>query len=104
MRAIKWFFQKIFRGYSDPEIWGLDYTIAKFIYPRLRIFKQHLHGYPSDLDERKWAEILDKILWAMKFIMDDEDYPHHIEDMEECERKCDAGCKLLGQHFRGLWD
>lgn len=34
--------------YVNPkETWNLDYTIAKFVLPRLKLFKKLNNGYPG---------------------------------------------------------
>ena len=37
-RKIRWFIQRRRRGFDARELWSLDYTIAKYIYPRLQAF------------------------------------------------------------------
>ena len=44
------------------ETWSLDCTIAKFIIPRLKLYKKVINGYPGRLNSvEQWYEILDKI-------------------------------------------
>jgi len=33
-REIKWIWQRMSRGFSDKDLWSLDYTIGDFILPR----------------------------------------------------------------------
>jgi len=65
---IKWFFQRIFRGYSDPEWWDLDYALARWIIPRLEHLRKHSTGFPPDLGEHTWDNILMDMLLAFKVI------------------------------------
>lgn len=92
--------QKIFRGYSDAELWNLYVTFAKFILPRLRRYrKMDNTGYPTmimadeDVEEyskcgntlgidekdlyyeKKWNTILDKMITAFGLILREDD-PH----------------------------
>ena len=39
-RRIKWFIQRRRRGFDERELWGLDYTIAKYVYPRIKAFNK----------------------------------------------------------------
>ena len=59
--------------YFDPrETWSLDWTMAKFVYPRLKKFKEENIGFPHEfktIDE--WNEILDKMLFSFKVLKDD---------------------------------
>ena len=63
MKGVKWFIQKIFRGYSDPEVWDLSGTTAKFLLPRLKCLRGMKHGYPFMLSPAEWNKIIGKIIW-----------------------------------------
>ncbi|MFW6046541.1 MAG: hypothetical protein ACOCP4_01980 [Candidatus Woesearchaeota archaeon] len=52
-RSVKHFFQKLKYGYSDRETWSLDMTIAKFVLPRLKRYKEIDPGNPHGLTERE---------------------------------------------------
>ena len=52
--SIKYTAQRIFRPYhvSDLDLWNFDNTMAKWIYPRLKLFiSKERHGYPSVFSE-----------------------------------------------------
>lgn len=60
--------------YIEPsEIWNLDQTIAKFILPRLKKFRNVVHSHPVT-DEVKtfedWQEVLDKMIIAFEYILE----------------------------------
>ena len=38
--------QYLKRGFSDKQLWSLDWTIAKFVAPRLKRLKEIKHGHP----------------------------------------------------------
>jgi len=47
-RQITWFFQRAIRGYSDNQLWSLDYYLGKHIVQCLRAFKDMAkNSYPS---------------------------------------------------------
>jgi hypothetical protein len=58
--SIKYMLQRIFRQnhLSDMELWGLNLTMAKWIYPRLKAFiERKRNGYPgifSEYNENEW--------------------------------------------------
>lgn len=62
--------------YINPrECWNLDYTIAKFVLPRLKQYKKDCNGYPGELeDEYAWYAILDKMIIAFEYICDEDDW------------------------------
>jgi len=59
-RAMKWFFQRLFRSYhaSDCDIWGLHSHLAPLLLAKLIIFRNSpLHGHPScfsEYNENEW--------------------------------------------------
>ena len=64
--------------YINPkELWNLDYTIAKFVLPRLIKFKENSLGFPG-YDEAdtmdKWQAILQKMIAAFEYIITDDDW------------------------------
>lgn len=94
--------QRIKRGFDDTELWNLDNTMARFIYPRLKVFKKNLHGHPHNMkDITEWEKIIDKMLFSFKMIIDD---PDELITNEKLNRKVDKGLKLFGKYFRTLWD
>lgn len=84
---IKFAFQRLFYGYADIDLWGLDYCFARYILPRLKAFKKRDRmGYPGNLvvngetsekedkkNIKQWEEILDKMIFSMECIADDYD-------------------------------
>lgn len=66
--------QRIERGFDDTELWNLDYTMMKFMYPRIKAFRENTCGWPGSLEsEEEWFEILDKILGAFDIFLNQED-------------------------------
>ena len=59
------------RGFDDRELWSLDFTISKFILPRLQAFKKQKAGYPGHLTEKKWDNKLDKMIAAFTLLAKD---------------------------------
>ena len=49
------------------ELYDLDVTIARFILPRLMVFKKHCERTPRmNMTQEEWNQILDK-MWAQNF-------------------------------------
>ena len=92
-KKIKWFFQKILRGYSTLELWNLDYTFSKFILKRLKAFqKMKRYGHPSDLKSmEEWNSIIDKMIFSFEYAQFDygmdEDYLGHNRIWEPIQEK-----------------
>jgi len=70
--AIKYFTQRLFRGYDDREVWNLDWYLKKWLAPRLEKLLETHHGMPINPDtkkpltEKQWKKILKEILWWAK--------------------------------------
>ena len=59
----------------EVECWALDNNLGKYILPRLLYFKNWCvrYGVPTHLESDEWEEILDEMVWAFTFIVND--YP-----------------------------
>ena len=100
-RKIRFFFQRLWRGWDDSDTWSLDMTIAKFVLPRLIRFKELEFITPSnDLKEEEWNEILDKMIVAFKYYTSDDQFRFNIQDFPEVEE----GMILFSKHFNELWN
>ena len=81
-RAIKWFIQRGKRGYSDSDVWNLEYHIAKVMIGALKDLKKQVHGVPcgmsgvqdievDDVDSEamiKWKGIIRELIWLFESI------------------------------------
>ena len=98
--------QNICRGWSDKDTWNLDYTIAEFALPRLRRFKEVTNGYPGELSEELWDEILDKMIFSLEYTVKEfrmEDEYTDLEFLKSQGEKVQEGLELFGKYFRDLW-
>lgn len=118
--------------YVNPiECWNLDYTIAKWILPRLKLFREETVGYPS-IDRKiyaetgemvgitfeDWQKILDEIILAFEQVLIDPmdicidknlnlknklDYKIYENICEERNKKIERGLDLFKYYFQDLW-
>lgn len=93
---------------KDNECFSLYYPLAEFIYPRLKYFRESDKlGYPTELDSmEEWNEILDKMLFAFNFVLN-ENRISQFTTAQEYEVILDGvmeGFKLFGEYFLSLWD
>lgn len=114
-----WKQQRLTRGFDDTELWNLDGTILQFIIPRLKAFKESVHGYPGNYDSfEQWKHDLDEMIWAMEYYDERENWPDFKKDehgnfikdengefipTEEYSR-AKNGWKLFCDNIFGLWD
>ena len=102
-RSIKHTYQKLTRGFSDKDLWHLDHTIAVFVLPRLKVYKEingAYPGYPPMETPEKWGTAMDEMIFAMQLVADEwTDRECTREDWKRCHK----GIKLFGKWFRYLW-
>lgn len=75
--CIKYKKQRIERGFDDTECWNLNTTIAAFILPRLKVFKEQMNAWPGvepyDTFE-KWEDAIDKMIYSFDHIVYEDKY------------------------------
>ena len=103
-RKIKKIIFRIKNGFSMRELWNLDYTLAKYILPRLIKFQENNNmSYPSEFkNSKEWHKCIDKMIWSFDFIVNDRDL--ESKDIVKDCKKCGEGLELFGKYFRDLWD
>ena len=98
-RWFKFCYQRWTRGWDDRELWNLDFTIAKFVLPRLRHFKELNCSYPHGNTSEEWDEILDNMILAFEICAADDEWDWSAKTTEQVE----LGLALFSENFRGLW-
>lgn len=90
--------QRRVRGFDDTETWSLDITIAKFILPRLKVFKDVTEGYPACFgSEEAWQETLDDMIYWLERYVDEDNF---LASEDERETR---GRKAFAEYFSSLW-
>jgi len=86
-------------GFDDRQLWGLDMTIATFVYPRLIRFKEIVISYPNGLTMQKWYDALDKMIEGFRLIILDQT----VYTQEELDIQTEA-IQLFSKYYFDLWD
>lgn len=97
--------QKLIRGYSDDETWCLSLELAKFMIPRLELYKDMCQGYPGNLNSKEeWNKILDELIWYFKTIENNcyDVSAQHNMSQKDINRYNRAG-KLFRNYIMALW-
>ena len=96
---------------KDNECFSLYYPIAKFVYPRLKYFRDSdKMGYPAVLDSmEEWNNILDKMLFAFDYALNESEerfspIDFDLEEHQTILGRVAEGFKLFGEYFLNLWD
>lgn len=98
-RDIRFFFQRLTRGFDDSTTWSLDYSLPPVILPRLKRFKEVTIAVPQDMTQEEWHEILDKMIAAFEFAGSDARWEATPGDFE----KYQEGLDLFAKYYFLLW-
>ena len=88
-------------GFCESDLWDLDHTFAKYMLPRLKMFRLDLDHCPIE-DFEQWCAMVDKMVYAMEMIVSEVSWCGQ-GDYEEIEARVQEGLELFGKYFRGLW-
>lgn len=76
-RFWKFLKQRMKYGFDQSDTWDLCYTVAKFVLPRLKMFRDVTIAYPGGFgfnNIEEWKETLDKMITAFDYIIKYDDY------------------------------
>lgn len=128
-KNIKWFIQRGKRGYSDRDIWSVDYYLAEIIPKMLKQLKEIQKIEKEEIPQKRWNSYLDKIIktfetaykiannhyiYCESFEYDTEPNKKHREGIKnvnfltimtknEC-KEYEEGWRLFRKYFFKLWD
>jgi hypothetical protein len=102
---------------KDETIYSLDYHISKITYPLLEDFKAHYKCcLPCGLSKKKWKRILNKMIWAHKFVVYDMTDSFELKKKLKVDlcivdgfkyvdqlKKMQEGLQLFADYYRCLW-
>jgi hypothetical protein len=98
-RSIKFFWQRITRGWDDSDTWDLRLANAKFFVPRLKRFKELNICIPEGLTSEEWDGILDEIIWMFELNINDS----LLIDDEKEQQRYDTAFDLYCKYYHDLW-
>lgn len=122
---VKWWWQRRTRGWDDRDLWSLDYTMGRWLLPRLVVFRERLPGTPlmcweesdgtdgagapiMDKARERWIGVLDEMIAGFRAQAEDTDGDIdfgefcRLEDIREA--KVRRAWELLGKYAQCLWD
>lgn len=99
-RSVRFFFQRVSRGWDDSQTWNLDTRIAEHVLPRLKLFKKLNNGHPVTLTGTEWDQILEQMIFAFEWAATD--CVDRSEDTETFAR-VQAGMELFAKYYFDLW-
>ena len=96
-RQVRFFFQRLFRGWDDSDTWSLDVSFYKWLKPRLERFVELTNSYPDTKEYptmEKWKKDLKKRLGQLEHLIaqDDLDFDDwsYIPKKKRLEYECDT--------------
>lgn len=92
--------QRAYRGWADEDTWNLDRYLASVIKESVTYLKSYKYGYPTDLTEKEWDEILSDIIYTFDRIEAENKLNIVFIDKERFNR----GWTYFKKYFRNLWD
>lgn len=90
--------QRLERGFDESELWNLDGTIAKFIYPRLKEFYEVCPNHPINMEQEVWLDILKQMVDGFELMASD------VDKSEEEFKIINNALKLFSKYFLDLWN
>ena len=87
-------------GFNPSETWSLDYSIAKFVLPRLKYFKKTSKGWPAIFKTQEdWFVEVDKMILAFEMMLNDWDWDTNKSKI----KKIKLGLDSFRKYFNNLW-
>ena len=131
-RIHRWYLWLFIWGFNPKDIWSLDYTMSKWIVPRLKRLKEVKHGVPTMLygdeellasyekehgkleldkseeeaelifNEKLWKFAMDKMIKAFELTI--EDVSGISDDYKRNQKQMAEGLEYFVKYFNCLWD
>jgi len=90
-------------GFCNSETWNLNTTIAAFVLPRLKRFRDISPCYPCKFQKQgAWQIILDKIIFAFEWHLK-QDEAVSRDDCKAKWKSYNEGMQLFSKYFQELW-
>ena len=102
-------------GFTPDEAWNLYISIAIFVLPRLKYFREHTIGIPLHFKTiEEWYNILDQMIFSFENVLKYDDfmacpseyikkYRNKKKAVKEYYNDLNKGFKLFGEYLIHLW-
>jgi hypothetical protein len=111
---LKWKLQRLFRGYSDSDLWDVGSFTVEKLQPIIKEYvtyeSEHGHSLPTEFesDPAAWLMIMKKIEYAFDSLWNENQGKPYKSDTPESAKihydNVDEGCALFGKYFRYMWN
>ena len=109
-------FQRMFKDYDEVDTFGLCDKFIERYSKILKEYKENLHGHPGTMTEEEWTAIIDKMLFHL-YYMDENNVDKELsKDVPESWihswntsgqimlKHKEEFFKLFSEYFYNLWD
>lgn len=101
-REAKYFIQRGYRGYSDRDVWSIDWFLTTIMPPILRRLKKTTHGYPTpNMGMKRWQKKLEKMAQTFEVARRIQEYD---KDSLKLQKEFNRGMQDFVKYFFNLWD
>ena len=97
-------------GFSGVEFFSLDYSLALYIYGRLRYFQDYcLYGHPGYMTHEQWEDIIKKMIKGFELYIKHDEPNYLLSEKERKkmsknrQKKIEYGFRLFIKYFGHLW-
>lgn len=104
---------------DGSEVYSLDYTLACFLLPRLKLLKRQFNNHPrwlkKELEEnpteenkisyeryRDFHDALNKMIFTFNWYSSDRQWSYDCQD-EEWNKRIRDGLDAFSEHYEALW-
>lgn len=112
-KGIKWKFQRAHRGYSDCDLWSINYWFLDTFPRMLRDFSKGLHSSPCNTTSGEWEDIIERMAitlersspyyWTNQ-LPDDYSSDQLVECFKKAEKHWNMFIDMFKEYFYDLWD
>lgn len=114
-RTIKFSIQRLFRGFTDQDVYAFSKSFINRYTQILKQFKEHNDATPYDLTKEEWDAVLDCLVYHLKMMDEEnvievltkdmpEDYNPSWESITEImNRNKKEFFELFSKYFYDLW-
>ena len=103
---LNWTKQRVFRGYSDCDVWNMFSYLNTILPPMLKQLKDECKsGHPAELHSREeWEDLLGIMIEGFEASKHMEETFHSLEDYKADRVIFEKGMWVFTHWYHNLWD
>lgn len=102
---VRYFIQRGQRGFSDRDVWSIDYYMCSWMPQALEQLRRTKHGTPIGLTPKQWDSKLDRMINAFKIARKIQDFEYiKKEEYQVALKQFRKDFNVINTYFFNLWD